>query len=154
MAFEKLIREYLAGPQLVRDAVAGMNQNQLQATPIPGKWSVQQVICHLADFEPIYADRMKRALAEDEPTLFGGDPDAFAAALAYEERDVNEELLVIDSVRKQMGRILRTLEPEDFECVGIHSDDGPLTVHTLLERITAHIPHHLPFILEKRKLLS
>jgi uncharacterized damage-inducible protein DinB len=153
MAFEKLIREYLAGPELVRDAVAGMNQNQLRATPIRGKWSIQQLICHLADFEPIYADRMKRVIAEDEPTLFGGDPDVFAARLAYTHRDVEEELLVIEAIRNQMGRILRSLKTEDFQRRGIHSDDGPLTVLTLLERITEHIPHHLPFILEKRKVL-
>ena len=56
-----------------------MTGEQIDATPIPGTWTTRQVICHIADFEPVYADRMKRALAEDQPTVFGGDPDAFAA---------------------------------------------------------------------------
>jgi len=44
-----LIDEYLAGPQLLRQAIAGMSREQLLARPIPGKWSTLEVICHLAD---------------------------------------------------------------------------------------------------------
>jgi uncharacterized damage-inducible protein DinB len=88
----KLIDEYLAGPRRLRSAVEGMTGEQLDAAPIPGKWTTRQVVCHLADFEPIYADRMKRVIAEERPTFFGGDPDVFAARLAYAARDVEEEL--------------------------------------------------------------
>jgi uncharacterized damage-inducible protein DinB len=84
----KLIEQYLDGPRQLREAIAGMTDEQMNAAPVPGKWSTRQVICHIADFEPVYADRMKRALAEDEPTIFGGDPDAFAASLAYDQRDI------------------------------------------------------------------
>ena len=83
MEIERAIEEYLAGPKLLRDAIAGMSKEQLDARPVPGKWSTREVVCHIADFEPIYADRMKRVIAEHEPTLFGGDPDVFAARLAY-----------------------------------------------------------------------
>jgi uncharacterized damage-inducible protein DinB len=84
MDYVSLIDDYLAGPQKLRDAIAGMSGEQIDAAPVPGKWSTRQVVCHIADFEPVYSDRMKRALAEDEPTIFGGDPDAFAARLAYD----------------------------------------------------------------------
>ena len=154
MNHRNLIDEYLAGPGRLREAVAGMNQEQLRAAPVPGKWSTQQVICHIADFEPVYADRMKRVLAEDNPPLRGGNPDLFAARLAYDERDVEEELALIDVVRRQMARILRTLSPEDFQRSGVHSEDGPLTLETLLRRITEHVPHHVRFIEEKRRALG
>ena len=42
-----------------------------------------EVVCHISDFELVYADRMKRVVAEDRPTMFGGDPDLFASKLAY-----------------------------------------------------------------------
>src|SRR5665213_678864 len=58
----------------------------------PGKWSTLEVICHIADFEPVYADRMKRVIAEDYPLLLAGDPDIFQARLAYSNRDAEEEL--------------------------------------------------------------
>ncbi len=92
-----LIDEYLAGPQMLRQAVAGMSREQLLARPIAGKWSTLEVICHLADFEIVGADRIKRVIAENEPTLLGGDENAFAARLAYRQRDADEGLLLIDA---------------------------------------------------------
>jgi uncharacterized damage-inducible protein DinB len=149
-----LIDRYVAGPRLLRDAIAGMNAAQLRSAPVPGKWSTQQVVCHIADFEPVYSDRMKRVIAEEQPPLRGGDPDVFAARLAYDARDVGEELQMIEAVRKHTARILRTLAADDFERTGVHSTDGPLTLRTLLERITSHIPHHVKFIEEKRRALG
>jgi hypothetical protein len=149
-----LIDNYLDGPQLLRKAVAGMSQEQLVARPIPRKWSTLEVICHLADFEIVYADRIKRVIAENDPTLFGGDPDGFAARLAYHQRNAEEELLLIEAIRKQVARILRTVKLDDFQRRGIHSESGPLTLETLVQRITGHIPHHVRFIEEKRKAMA
>jgi hypothetical protein len=148
------IDDYLSGPRILRRAVGGLNREQLQARPIPGKWSTLEVVCHLADFEIVCADRIKRVIAEHEPTLFGGDPDLFAARLAYSARDVEEELELIELIRGQVARILATLAPEAFERRGIHSEAGPLTLADLVQRCTGHIPHHVRFIEEKRKALD
>lgn len=153
MKYDALIEQYLAGPDLLRRAVAGMTKEQLLARPIPGKWSTLEVICHIADYEPIYADRMKRVIALDEPELFKGDPGRFAAQLAYDQRDIEEELALVELTRKQMARILRTRKPGDFQRHGTHSRDGALTLENLLQRITAHIPHHVRFIEEKKQAL-
>jgi len=149
-----LIDDYLAGPQFLRQAVAGMTNEQFLARPIPGKWSTLEVVCHLADFEIVGADRIKRVIAENEPTLLGGDEKAFAARLAYHQRNADEELLLIETIRKQVARILRTLKPEDFQRRGIHSEAGPLTLEAFVQRSTRHIPHHVRFIEEKRKALA
>ena len=154
MSHDALIEDYLAGPGLLRRAVAGMTSDQLLARPIAGKWSTQEVVCHLADYEPIYADRMKRVVALKEPELLPGDPGLFAARLAYDHRDVEEELAFVELTRKQMARILRALKPEDFQRFGLHSRDGALTLESLLQRVTAHIPHHVRFIEEKRRVLA
>ncbi len=149
-----LIDQYLAGPPTLRQAIAGMTAVQYDATPIPGKWSTRQVVCHLADFEPVYADRMKRVIAMSEPTFFGGDPGVFASRLAYDRRDVDEELRLIEAVRSQMARILRTLAEENFQRIGHHSERGPLTLETLLRQITEHLPHHLRFVEQKRAAIG
>lgn len=154
MSHEQMISEYLSGPEQLRRAVEGMTAAQLQAAPIAGKWSTLQVVCHIADFEPIYADRIKRVIAEDNPVLLPGDADLFAARLCYSERDVAEELELISAVRRQLGRILRQLPGEMFQRTGQHSRDGALSVEELLRRITRHIPHHVPFIEEKRRALG
>ncbi len=154
MSHAQVIAEYLAGPQKLRAAVTGMTTEQMDATPIPGKWSTKQVICHIADFEPVYVDRMKRVIAENEPKLMNGDPDLFAARLAYDQRDVDVELDFIETTRKHMGAILRSLVPSDFHRRGNHSEAGTITLETLLIWITNHIPHHLKFIEEKRTALT
>jgi len=154
MSYQHLIQEYLSGLQQLQSAVAGMTEEQLHAAPIPGKWSTLQVVCHIADFEPVYADRMKRVIAEEEAQLLSGDPDLFAARLAYHVRDVREELAVISSVRHQMARILAAQTDSVFQRAGRHSVDGLLTLETLLRRITGHIPHHVSHILEKRAALG
>ena len=154
MDYAQLISGYCAGPHMLRAALAGMTAEQLDAWPIPGKWSTKQVICHIADFEPVYVDRMKRVVAEHEPTLLSGDPDLFAARLAYDQRDVAVELDFIEAARRHMEPILRSLRPEDFLRQGNHSEAGPITLEKLLTNITNHIPHYVKFIEEKRAALA
>jgi uncharacterized damage-inducible protein DinB len=149
-----LIDAYLAGPRAVRQAVAGMSRDQLLARPVAGKWSTLEVVCHLADFDPIIADRMKRIIAEDRPTLLGADEKRFAAALAYHQRDLGEELAILDHTRAQMARILAALTPDALQRVGVHNERGELTLERMLASATNHIPHHLTFIHEKRKALG
>lgn len=154
MNHQAWIDKYLAGADFVATSIAGMSVDTLDARPILGKWSTRQVVCHLADFEPIYADRMKRVIAERCPTFFGGDPDTFAAGLAYERRSVDAELRMIAVVRQNMATILRELRADDFQRLGNHAEAGPLTLEQLLMSITDHVPHHVHFIEEKRKALG
>jgi hypothetical protein len=154
MTHSELIEQYRSGPAKLRAAIAGMSPEQIAAHPVPGKWSALEVLCHIADFEPVYADRMKWVIAEDNPLLPSGDQDLFQKHLAYSQRDAQEELAVIESVRNQMARILATLTEAQFSRTGKHSVDGPLSVRVLLERITGHIPHHVKFIEEKRHALG
>src|SRR4051794_37973777 len=154
MSLEQMIAEYLEGPKILRRAVAGMTREQLLARPIPGKWSTLEVVCHLADFDPILADRMKRVIAEERPALVGADEKRFAAALAYHDRDAEEELTIIERTRSQMARVLRKLPEEALERVGVHSERGPRTLEQLLRGAADHVTHHVRFIGEKRKALG
>jgi hypothetical protein len=149
-----MIEAYLEGPVALRIAVAGMSRDQVQARPVAGKWSTLEVVCHLADFEPILADRMKRIIAEDKPQLLGADEKHFAAALAYHQRDVEEELTIIEKTRSQMARILRRLPAEALNRVGVHNERGPMSLERMLTITTSHIPHHVKFIQEKRQALG
>ena len=149
MTLDELLKQFEKGPDLLKAAVADVRASQFDETPVPGKWSIRQVVCHIADFEPVYADRMKRVLVEDNPTMFGGDPDVFASGLHYDTRSVDDELELISAVRRQMAVILRNSDIEDFQRTGVHSEAGPLTLETLLERITRHIPHHIKFVEDK-----
>ena len=152
--FAPLIENYLASVQTLRKAVVGMTPDQLKARPVAGKWSTLEVVCHLVDFDPIYADRMKRVIAENNPQLLGADEAHFAAALAYHSRDLEEELTIFERTRSQMARILRTLPDEALNRVGVHNERGPMTLEKLLTGVTNHVTHHVQFIAAKRKALG
>lgn len=150
----ELIDSYLQGPDLLRAATADLSRDQLLARPVPGKWSTLEVIAHIADFEPILVDRMKRIIALDNPLLMGADERAFARELAYHERDLGEELALIDAARRHFARVLRALPESALARTGIHSERGTRTLKDILAGATQHIFHHLPFIHEKRKALG
>jgi uncharacterized damage-inducible protein DinB len=157
MPLPQLIDAYLSGIPTIRQAVADMTRDQLRARPIPGQWSTLEVVCHLNDFEPIYADRMKRIIAEDRPLVMSADQERYAAALAYDQRDLEEELALFEMIRRQMARILRTLPESALAREGIYRHDGkdePRPLERFLTTITNHVPHHLKFVQEKRRALG
>lgn len=154
MKHAALIDQFAGGAQVLRDAVKGMTREQVLARPVPGKWSSLEVVCHLSDFEIVYADRIKRVIAEERPTLPDGDENLFASRLAYHSRELEEELQMLGAIRASTARILRTLNDADFGRVGIHAAAGPLTIQQFVERSVNHVRHHVKFIEEKRKALG
>ena len=84
MNYEVLISNYLAGPEILRRSISGMSDEQIDASPIPFKWSTREVVLHIADSDLIYADHMKRVIAET--------PNTSARSIPQHEVD---ELLVI-----------------------------------------------------------
>jgi uncharacterized damage-inducible protein DinB len=149
-----LLDEYARGPDVLADALAGLDDHQLHTRAAPGQWSPLEVVAHIADAEILYADRLLRVLSSDRPALPGMDPDATQSRLPGHQRDLAEELAVIAAIRRRMLRILRGCDPADFERVGIHSEAGPLTAEVLLQRVTRHLPHHADIIRQKRPNLG
>jgi hypothetical protein len=153
MPIADLIERYASGPTQLRESVAGMTRQEVLARPIPGKWSTLEVVAHVADFEVISVDRLTAVIAEEEPTLPGRDERKYAARLANDQRDLEEEIRLIELCRGRVTRILRTLTETDWLRRGIHTEAGPLTLEQLLNRIANHLEHHVPFIREKRAAL-
>ena len=137
----QLVEGYLAGPRDIRAAIAG-------------KWSTYEVVCHLADSEQAWAHRIKRVIAEDKPLLIGYDESQFAASLDYAQRDLEEDLRLIELTRQQLGRRLKSLSDADLNRKGVHNERGLVTLGEMLEIEIDHIAHHLRFVADKRKALG
>lgn len=151
---QPLISAYLAGVQQLKDSVKGLTREQLQARPIAGKWSALEVVAHIADFEPVYADRFQRVAALKKPLLLAADENDFVAKLDYQNREIEQELQFIEVIRTRMAALLSRLPAEAFTRQGVHSEKGLVTLEQLLQGAVNHIPHHIKFIEEKRKALS
>jgi len=151
---DALIDDFLSGPARLRRAVAGLDAEQLRARPVPGKWSTLEVVCHLADSDQVWCHRMKRVIAEERPLLIGYDETRFTAALPYHEADLEEELTLIEAMRRELARILRGLPDSAWSRTGVHNERGLVTLEEMLRAEVEHVPHHLTHVLEKRKALG
>ncbi len=149
-----LLDAYLGGPDRLRSAVSGLSREQKISRPITGRWSVLEVVCHLVDTDANIAHRIKRVLSEERPVFDRVKPELMLAALAYHDRDVEDELGIFDLTRRQIGRILRASRPEAWERTGVVGDRGDRTVSQMINGAVEHLAHHLGFVIEKRRALG
>jgi hypothetical protein len=81
-------------------------------------------------------------------------PDLMQAALAYHERDVEDELAFIELGSRQIARILLASPPEAWERVGVVGDRGDKTVAQMVNGAVEHVSHHLKFVVEKQWVMG
>lgn len=148
-----LIADYEHGVDELQAAVAGLTADELRARPVPGRWSTLEVVCHVADCEQFFADRMKRTMAMPRPLLLGADGFLYPEPLHYQERDLAEELRLVEITRRQMARILRLAAADAWERTAVHSEAGLVTLRQLVTHAVNHVRHHLLFIDAKRAAL-
>jgi hypothetical protein len=157
---QKLIDEFEQGGPKIREAVAGLSQQDLLWVPPAdaagelGRWSIQQVVIHLMDSDLVGIDRMKRIIAEDNPLLLAYNETRFAERLFYEQQSVQDAITIIDLVRRQFARVLRRLPPAAFQRSGVHNEVGKVTLQEQLSKYIQHLEHHLGFIRRKRAKLQ
>lgn len=147
---DDLIADYEQGINKLRQSVADLTPDQLRLRPIPGKWSILEVVCHIADCEQFFSERMKRTIAIDRPLLLGVDGSQYPEPLMYHQRDLDEELELVAVTRRQMVRILRLVPPHVWQKTAVHSETGLVSLRQLLLHGIRHLDHHLPFVAEKR----
>jgi hypothetical protein len=149
-----LIAAYEQGIDDLRTAVAGMTPEQVLARPIPGKWSTQECVSHLADAEIHFTDRIERTIALELPLLIGVDERPYPARLNYQALDFTEQLVLFMALRRHAARILRMQPPEAWRRTAVHSETGLVPLRQLVLQEVRHLRHHLPFIAEKRAALG
>src|SRR5262249_25593662 len=132
---------------------AGLTREQLVSRPVAGKWSTLEVVCHVCDSEQLFSDRIKRTLALDRPLLVAADPEGYPEAVRYHDRDLEEELALVELTRRETARILKLVPSEAWQRTGVHTEGGLVSLRQLVLHATRHLKHHLRFIQEKRRAL-
>jgi uncharacterized damage-inducible protein DinB len=154
----ELIEQYAQAGEKLSMVIRGLTREDLLAAPDPdagvGKWSIQQVVLHLSDCDLVFADRMKRVIAEDNPMLMEFSENHWAAALHYEEQSAEDAVKLLDLSRNQIALILRKLPDAAFKRSGTHSSAGKKTLLDLVSGAVRHFEHHLKFIHAKREKMG
>ena len=153
-AAEEIIRRYEAGATILAYAGQGLSIEQAEARPGPGVWSLAELFAHMADADLVGADRMKRVIAEDGPTLLAYDENAWIARLGGQQTPIEDSIALFGASRRWMAAILRRCDDADFRRAGNHTERGRETLAELLAGYVGHLDHHLRFIYGKRANLG
>lgn len=151
---QSLVERYAAAADELSASIAGLSAADLNAFPVPGTWSIRQIVLHMMDSDLIGADRMKRVAAEEHPTLIGYNESAFAQTLYGEDLDLDLACDLFAKNRRMTAAILRRLPEAAFSRTGYHNEHGDLKLRELLSSYIGHWEHHRKFIREKRRLLG
>lgn len=151
---KQMIEQYSRGGIQLQEAIKGLTAKEFLATPVPGTWSIQQIVIHLMDSDLIGADRMKRVIAEENPALIGYNETLFSQKLFYEKLDPFLAAEVFRKNRELMGVILTSLPESAFARSGMHNERGRVTLGELVSGYSQHLAHHLGFLRHKRQLLG
>jgi hypothetical protein len=116
----------------------GLPQQKLSRPEAPGKWSVVQVVQHLADSDLVAGYRIRMMVAEDRPPIPGYDQDRWASEFGYDRIPLEAALEQLRTLRTVNLRLWSRLSPAQLERVGIHSERGPESAGHLLRLMGAH----------------
>ncbi len=128
-------------PSLYRQLVGRLGESGLKRSLAPGKWSVNVILCHLADAEIGFSFRLRQTLAEDDHTTQPWDQDKWSKP--YPKLNGNDALEAYAASRAWNVAWLRTLPPEAFTRPFTHPERGRMTMQSLVETMAGHDLNHL-----------
>lgn len=152
-----LLAAFERGHERVVTVLKGLTLEDLKAQPRPGKWSIFQIILHLADAEIMGAARIRQAFAEPGSTFSFYDQDIWADTFDYQNQGseaLQTALQLFENLRRTGTEIFRRAKEEDWQKAGLHPEHGNTTLRNVLELYADHSERHIAQILEIRKLLG
>jgi tRNA-binding EMAP/Myf-like protein len=130
-------------PARLGDLIAGRAAADLQTSPEAGRWSVAQILAHLADAEIVFAYRLRMILARPGVAIQAYDQQAWSAAQRAESSDPFESLSLFAALRTADVRLLRALTAEERERFGVHAERGHESLGHLMRLYAGHDRNHL-----------
>ena len=145
-----LISAIAETPAKLRQAVAGLNEQQLDTPYRPGGWTVRQVVHHLPDSHMNSFIRFKLGLTENEPTIKTYE-ESLWAKLADAKAPIEPSLVLLESLHTRWITLLDSLSPSDWKRAVRHPEMGLLTLDGLLQLYSWHGRHHVAHITSLRE---
>ena len=147
------IRDYARGkdplelqkqtPTLLAELVAEASDEQLTKRPCEDKWSVGEILAHLAEDEIATAWRYRQMVEHTGLQLAGFDQDLWARMGDYASREPQESLALFRLLRDVNLRFLQQMRPEQWDCFGIHAERGRITIRDLVAHMAGHDANHI-----------
>ncbi|HEX5322984.1 MAG TPA: DinB family protein [Capsulimonadaceae bacterium] len=148
-------KNYLMGalegaPDVFERFLAGATQEEIDRRPDPQRFTIREIMAHLADWEPIYFERLRRVRDENQPLLPNYDEGQLAIEHDYAHKDLAEQIHLYRAGRSQITGFLKDLKPSDWQRTGNRPEIGMVTLEALAILIPLHDSYHLRQIAEWR----
>src|SRR5450755_2957123 len=125
--------------RLIKDIPAG----KLRKRPAPGKWSVAEILAHLADVEIVVGWRMRSILGDPGTAVQAYDQNAWLTAGHYEKRDPRKSIELQRAVREANLALLKTLDPAQWKQFGQHAERGQESIEHIVRMVAGHDLNHI-----------
>jgi uncharacterized damage-inducible protein DinB len=128
---------------VIAKLVANVSDQDLQTRPVPGKWSVAEIVAHLAEDELVTSWRYRQMIENRGCALASFDQDKWAQLGDYGSWNAAEALQMFRLLREVNLRMLRQLSAEDWDAFGVHAERGRISVRDLARHMAAHDGNHV-----------
>jgi hypothetical protein len=132
-----------ATPKRLDRLVKGVTTAKLRKRPAPEKWSVAEILAHLADVEIVIGWRMRSILGAPGTEVQAYDQNAWNASLHYDKRDPRKDLIQQRVLREANLAMLKTLTPEQWKQFGTHSERGQESIERIVQMVAGHDLNHI-----------
>ena len=130
-------------PARIGALLAGRSAEDLRWTTSPARWSIAQILAHLADAEVVGAYRFRMILAAPGTPIQAFDQDGWAREMAYETRDPGASLALFTALRAAQLALVRSVDAERLDRFGVHAERGKESVRYLLSLYAGHDLNHV-----------
>lgn len=132
-----------ATPKKIERLIKGAAASRLRKRPAPGKWSVVEILTHIADTEIALGWRIRQVLSSPGISLQGFDQDAWAASGRYEKRSAAKSLAQFRALREANLALLKSLTPDEWKRHGMHVERGHESLAHIVRMTAGHDINHL-----------
>jgi hypothetical protein len=123
--------------------IKGVPTAKLRKRPAPDKWSVSEILAHLADAEIVGGFRMRLILGAPGTPIAAFDQDSWVTSGHYSKRDPRKSIEQFRVVREANLALLKSLTPEQWKHYGMHAERGQETIERIVTMFAGHDINHL-----------
>ncbi len=131
-----------AAPARLAKLLKGVSASKARKRPAPGKWSIAEIVAHIADTELVGGYRIRAILGAPGGPIIGFDQDVWVTALHYDKRDLKKSFEQYRTLREANLALLKSLTPEQWKYSGMHNERGEESVETIVHMFAGHDLNH------------
>lgn len=139
---QSLISRLAAIPTLIAQATEALSETGIHAHPEQGEWSISDVFAHMRAVDDLWIPRIYGIIVRDQPILTAFDERRWAELVGYTSADFRSSLSLYTLRRAELVQVLRRLELDDWERIGLHEEYGSISLFDLMAGWVKHEEEH------------